>query len=309
MEALKKILSDVIYNILSRLNFSKLFEIRMRNGQPITINYNNNYYFLGENGLVDDEKQALISEKEDIEQVIINASNASLYTINDQIKQGFVSCQGGIRIGLVGQVVEENSQILTVKNFNAINIRVPHEVVGCSKKILPYLFRNGDFLNTLIVSPPGAGKTTMLRDICYQLSLNNLALNILVIDERNEIASCYNGKNMLGIGKFADVITGGTKEYGFINGIRSMSPDIICTDELGSENDFDSIDKAFTCGVKLLASVHASSVFELKEKSNFLICMKKHIFKRYVVLSNKPVKGTIDAVYDDNLKLIYGGVE
>lgn len=309
METLKRILSEVIYNILIRLNFNKIFEIRMRTGQPITINYNNNYYFLGENGLVEDEKQALISEKEDIEQVIINASNASLYAINDQLKQGYVSCNGGIRIGIVGQVVEEQNEILTVKNFNAINIRIPHEVVGCSKRILPYLFSNGQFLNTLIVSPPGAGKTTMLRDICYQLSLNNLALNILIIDERNEIASSYNGKNMLKVGKFCDVLTGGTKQYGFVNGIRSMSPDIICTDELGTSKDFESIEKAYTCGVKLLASVHAYSVFELKEKTDFLNAMKRHIFKRYIVLSNKPQKGTIDAVYDDNLKLIYGRVE
>lgn len=308
MEFLKKLLSELLYNILSKLNFNKLFEIRMRNGQPITVNYNNNYYFVGENGLTDAEKEALISEKEDIEQIIMNASNSSIYAINDQLKQGFVTSQGGIRIGLVGQVIEDGSKILTVKNFHAINIRIPHQVTGCSLNILPYLFKDNQFINTLLISPPGAGKTTMLRDICYQISQHNLTLNILLIDERNEIASCNNGKCELDVGKFTDVITGGTKKVGFINGIRSMSPDIICTDELGVEEDFMAIEQAYCCGVGILASVHASSVFELKEKPLFKDALKKNIFKRFIVLSNKKGKGTIDGVFDETFRLLYSRV-
>lgn len=308
MEFLKGILSQILYSILSKLNFNKLYEIRMRNGQPITINYGNNYYFINEDGLSNDEREALVCEKDDIEQVIMNASNSSIYAINDQLKQGYVNCNGGIRIGVVGQVVDENKQIITVKNYNAINIRIPHQVEGCSLNVLGYLFKNEEFLNTLIVSPPGVGKTTMLRDICNQISKHSIPLNILVLDERGEIASVSNGKNQLNVGKFTDVVTGGTKEYGFINGIRSMSPDIICTDELGNKSDYEAVERATTCGIKLLASIHASNVFELKEKSDFKDILTKKIFKRFIVLSNRKGKGTIEGVFDENFRLLYSNV-
>lgn len=307
MEILKKILSELLYNIIGKLDFSKLYEIRLRNGQPITINYNNNIYFIGESGLTNQEDRALTADKEDISQIINNASNYSLYAINDQLKQGYISAYGGIRIGVVGEIVDENASIITVKNFNGINIRIPHEVKGCSLNILPYLFNQNEFLNTLIVSSPGAGKTTFLRDICYQISNHNMPFNILILDERNEIASCYDGKNTLNVGKFTDVITGGNKKVGFLNGIRSMSPDIICTDELGNIEDYNSINMAHTCGVKLLASIHASSVFELNYKQGFKEIMKDKIFKRFILLTNKPNKGTIVGVFDENLKMIYSG--
>ena len=308
MEVLKKILSEILYLVISKLDFSKIYEIRMRNGQPIIINYNNNIYFVGENGLTNDESKSLISDKDDISQVIVNASNCSLYAVNDQLKQGYISCNSGIRIGVVGEIVAENEQVITVKNYNGINIRVPHEVKGCSLNVLPYLFKQNEFLNTLIVSSPGAGKTTFLRDVCYQISIHNMPFNILVLDERNEIASCYEGKSCLNVGKFTDVITGGNKKMGFINGIRSMSPDIICTDELGSKEDYDSVNMANTCGVKLLASIHASNVFELNYKQGFKDIMSSRIFKRFVVLSNRPNKGTVEGVFDENLKMIYSGV-
>ena len=305
MEILKRLLSQLVYNILNNLDFSKLFEVRLRSGQPIIVNYGGNIYFVGENGLTNDESKSLIAEKEDITQVVVNASNCSLYAVNDQLKQGYINCNGGVRIGVVGEIVAENGNIITVKNYNGLNIRIPHEVRGCSLNVLPYLFNDKEFLNTLIISSPGAGKTTFLRDVCYQISNHNMPFNILVLDERNEIASCYDGKNTLNVGKFTDVITGGNKTTGFINGIRSMSPDIICTDELGSKQDYESVMIANTCGVKLLASIHASSVAELRYKQDFNKLITDKIFKRYVVLSNRPKKGTVQGVFDENFRLMY----
>ena len=305
MDILLKLLGDLLGKILNKLNFEKLYEVRMRVNSPIAINYYNHFYFVSEDGLTDREKDALFATKEDIEQIIMNASNSSIYAVNDQIKQGFISSLGGIRIGIVGQVVDDNENIITVKNYNAINIRIPHEVKGCSLNILPYLLKDNEFLNTLIISSPGAGKTTMLRDICYQLSSHNITSNILLLDERNEIASVNNGKPSLDVGKFTDIITGGNKKFGFINGIRSMSPDIICTDELGTNEDFEAIRKASSCGVSLLASVHASSILELKMKENFKELLKDKIFKRYVVLSSKNGKGTVDGVFDEDFRLLF----
>lgn len=308
MEVLKQILSEFIFQIIKKLDFSKLYEIRMRNSQPITINYNNNYYYISEKGLTNNKEEAVVSSENDIKQVILNATNSSIYAVNDQLKQGFVSCLGGVRIGVVGQVVDENGQIITVKDYSSINIRIPHEVKGCSLNVLPYLFDKKEFLNTLVVSQPGAGKTTFLRDVCFQLSNHNMPFNILLLDERNEIASCYNGKSLLDVGNFTDVISGGNKLFGFTNGIRSMSPDIICTDELGNKLDYDAVEYANTCGVKLIASVHSSSVFELKHKQNFKDIINDRIFKRYVFLSNNNGKGTIDNVFDENFRVIYSRV-
>ena len=305
MEILKKLLSELIFNAIKMLDFSKIYEIRLRNGQPITINYNNNIYFIGESGLTNNSEKSLISLEDDIGQVIVNASNCSLYAVNDQLKQGYINCNGGVRIGVVGEIVAENGHIITVKNYNGINIRVPHEIKGCSLNVLPYLFKNNNFQNTLIVSSPGAGKTTFLRDVCYQMSAHNMPFNILLLDERNEIASCYHGKPTLDCGKFVDIVTGGDKQTGFVSGIRSMSPDIICTDELGKKEDYDAVLTANTCGVKLLASIHSTDVNELRNKKGFEEIIKNKIFSRYVVLANRPKKGTIEGVFDESFRLIY----
>jgi len=210
---------------------------------------------------------------------------------------------GGVRIGICGEAVWEKNCLKTLKNISSLVIRVPREVKGCSLPILNSLFIQ-NFQNTLIISPPGAGKTTLIRDIVYQLSQKNYCYNVLIVDERFEIANSFEGNPTLDVGNFCDVLSGVSKNYAFENGIRSLKPDIIVCDEISGERDFNSILVASSCGVNLLASIHAKDLEGLKKKKDFEEIIEKKVFSRFVVLSLKEGPGTIEGVYDENMRLI-----
>lgn len=301
---LKDILPELIFNAVSGLKYDRLCEIRIRVNKPITVNYLNSYYYLGETGVVNKISEAIEGSKVIIDTILHRASNYSLYAVNEQLKSGFLTVSGGIRIGLSGTVVVEDNKTITIKDLSAINIRIPHQIFGSSLNAFNHLFNGSDFLNTLIVSCPGAGKTTFIRDICFQLSEQNFPFNILLLDERSEIASCVGGEPQLDVGKFTDIMTGGTKTNGFLNGIRSLSPNIICTDEIGTEEDVKAIEYAISCGVNIIATIHAKDILELQKKTALKHLFESKAFKRYVVLSNMKGKGTIEGLYDENFNEI-----
>lgn len=301
---LQDVLPSLINQALLKLNFNNLQELRLRANKPTTICYNNKYYFLSSHGASIDQHDGIVLTNSDLDDIVFRASNFSLYAVNDDIKNGFITLQNGIRIGLVGQVVSENGMVITINHFSALNIRFPHEIKGISNQIIDYLVDDDDFLNTLIISPPGAGKTTLLRDITRQISGIKLSKNVLVVDERNEISGCNKGRASLDIGMFSDVLVGGDKSYAFVNGIRSMSPQVIVTDEIGTKKDIECLTNASTCGVNILATIHAKNINDLLQKPDFVKMISDKIFKRYVVLSCLHKKGTIEGIYNENLQEI-----
>lgn len=288
---------------LNKTPISKINEIRLRINKKIVITIANKSYYLSISGLTGNNEKALTCSKELISETLKRACENSVYAYNNQIKNGFITVKGGVRIGLSGEGVIEKNYVKTLKNINGLAIRIPHEVNGCSKSILPHLFKN-NFLNTLIISPPGAGKTTFIRDIIYQISERDYCYNILLVDERGEIANCFDGEPTLNVGNFCDVLSNTTKEFAFENGIRSLKPDIIATDELATAKDFDAVERANSCGVALLASMHARNIEDLKQKSDFQNILKNKVFSRIIVLSQKDGPGTIEAIYDENLRLL-----
>ncbi len=294
---LEKILPDNIYNILlNKVNFNSINEIRLRADKPIVLSIGGQRIFLGEYGVTGNLKEAIKVSKITIEDIIFRASECSIYSVNEQIKKGFIVTEGGIRLGLGGDLIEENNIIKTMTNFTSVNIRIPHEIKNCSLPVFDYLLVDGNVMNTLVISPPGAGKTTFLRDFVYQLSERNFAFNVLVLDERGELDLGQNGS----IGNFADKISFSKKVVGFENGIRSLSPNIIVTDELGKEEDSEAILYAVNCGVKIIASVHSDNINNLIHKPFFEKIIQEKCFQRYVLLSMKNGPGTIEGVYNEN---------
>lgn len=301
------ILPKRLQEALRNLDMSKLTEVRLRVGQPTVINYGQPFY-LGSQGIVEKAQSAIKITYQELQDLVFIACEYSVYAHNEELKQGFVTLKDGVRVGICGEIVFDNDKIKTIKNFSSVNIRIPHLIKDCSLNILPYLFDEEKVFNTLIISPPGAGKTTYLRDIAYQFSENKVVNNILIIDERNEIASMLNGVNQLDVGMNADIYTNCSKQFGLINGIRTMSPQIIFLDELATQSDIDALDYAIGSGVGIFSTVHSTNIYTLQQKPLFKELLQNNIFERYIVLSTRKGVGTIEGVFDNNYVCLYGGI-
>ena len=271
-----------IKNGLLHLNLQFVYELRLRVNQPTMVNYQGNYRYLSDYGLTERCENALICTVEDISDCVFVAGNYSVYSVEEQIKKGFITAKDGERIGLAGEYVFDKGQPLTLRNFTSLCIRVPHEIVGCGEEIYQRCMRD-EVNNVLICAPPGLGKTTILRDLARRISESSYK-NILICDERGEIATGQMGKN-------CDVLRFSDKKTAFESGIRALRPDIIVTDEL-SPIDCESVERAIYAGVKVLASAHFSRFEDIK--SPFF-----GLFDRYVMLDEMQI-GSIKEIYDRN---------
>ncbi|MDD4291235.1 MAG: ATPase, T2SS/T4P/T4SS family [Clostridia bacterium] len=292
MEILKKILSLLIYEAVK--SFDGIYEIRMRVNEPLTLNVKNKYVCVGVNGIAQ-RKDAITVTKSTLESVVLNACNRSVYAYSEQIKRGYINVGQGVRIGLCGETVMENGRVISVKNPVALNIRIPHAVKGCCKPLLRYL---EPLKSVLIVSPCGCGKTTFLRDLAMELGSSSRVDNIMIIDERGELAGVTEGESLFHIPK-ADVLTNCDKKTAIENALRTMNPDILVTDELFL-HDMDNINVCANGGVKVFASIHAASFEELDRRISTEALNK--IFELYVFLSKRKGAGTFEGVFDRNGK-------
>ncbi len=297
---MQNLLSNNLYNaICNQFVFSQIEEIRLRANCPIVVCVQGKNYVL--NG---QSSNYYIATDYELNYCLAKATQNSLYAVNDQLKQMYISYTGGVRIGITGQIVSNQNIVTTVKHINSINIRLPHQVKDFSNVALNFIYNNGSIDSSLIVSEPGAGKTTLLRDICRALGTYNKIHNILLVDERNEIASTVNGRPMLNVGLFTDIITGGTKTFAFSQAIRSLKPDVIITDELASAEDFLATERAIKSGVSVIASVHAKNQLELIHNPQIKQMLQQGLFKKIVVLSSN-IQGRYQGIYDNNLKCLY----
>lgn len=302
---LENFLSKEIYDALSNCGgINDINEIRIRIGKPIVVICNLKTYFLSQSGFCSNKNMAIYGSKQMIEDIIFKASDYSIYSVNEQIRRGYIMITGGVRIGICGEIAGDGA-IKTIKNFTSLCIRIPHQIKNVSLPIFNQILDNGNIKNTLIISPPGAGKTTMLRDLVYQFSNHNYPFNIFIADERGEITGGNNSK--IDLGCFCDSLSFYSKSTSIIMGIRSMSPNIVVTDELGEREDFIAVEQAVNCGVNVIATIHAGSLDEVRQKPEMKELVNSKAFKRYVVLSKENGVGTIEGVYRENFTRIYGG--
>jgi len=286
------------------LEYELLQEIRLRAGKPLLLYYDNQEYFVEESGMMckESDKPYLIREKE-IRETMEYISNYSLYAFEEELRQGFITVRGGHRVGVAGKVVLEKEKIKTIKYIHFLNIRFAHEKKGCGDSVMEYLWENENYIyHTLILSPPGCGKTTLLRDIVRQISNGchgRIGKTVGLVDERSEIGACYMGIPQNDVGIRTDILDCCPKAEGMMMLIRSMSPDIIAVDEIGSDGDADAIEKAVHCGCRLIGTVHGSSIEEILEKPALKRILEKGIFKRFILLSKGEQVGEIKAIYDE----------
>lgn len=293
----------------AKLDLEKLQEVRMRTGQPLLLRYGGREYALtGQGMLAEDAMQGFRITKEQLCETLEYVSGYSLYAFDEEMKQGFITVPGGHRIGISGRIVTEGGKIQCIRHISFINIRLSHQIRGCADRVLPHLISDGELCHTLIVSPPGCGKTTLLRDIIRQISTGTHLLpgrTVGVVDERSEIAGCYLGVPQNDIGIRTDVLDCCAKAEGMTMLLRSMAPRVIAVDELGGDKDLEAVEKVFHCGCRLLATVHGSSVAELSQSPMFGKMMRQKMFERYILLGRARHAGYVKAIYDAQERILY----
>ena len=249
----------------------------------------------------------LIGTERIIRETLDYVSNYSLYAYENELKQGFITIEGGHRIGMSGQVLIENGRVKNLRYISSLNIRISHEIVGCADKLFPYITHNKQIYHTLIVSPPRCGKTTLLRDMIRQISDGNdyvKGCNVGVVDERSELAGCYQGISQNQMGMRTDVLDGCPKAEGMLMLIRSMSPQLIAVDEIGAPEEVHAVKYAMHCGCKMIATVHGESLDEIRRKPLLEQMIKEQCFERYVVLCNKKRVGEIANIYNERGEML-----
>ncbi len=286
----------------------RIEEIRFRLSQPLQVCGVDLDGFLHKSeGITTDPRDAVIVTADHISRVVQAVTQSSLYAVEDELKRGFVTMPGGHRVGVAGRVVVyESGYVRTIRSITSLNVRIAKECIGSADRIAPWLFRKSDGkpFSTLILSPPQCGKTTLLRDIARQWSTNLIRthgqpLKVTVVDERSEITGCIDGIPQFLIGPRTDVLDACPKAEGMLMAIRSLSPDVIVTDEIGREQDKDAILEAANAGVTVITSAHANTVQEWRNRPfmDQLFCAK--VFSRYVLLSRRYGPGTVELVLDE----------
>lgn len=282
-------------------------EIRLRIGQPVMVLDRGGEWFWDrkEKNISKDFVDCYIWKEMDMKETLARMSQYSMYALEEEIRNGFFTIQGGHRIGVVGKTVCEQGKVTAIRNICGLNVRVARQKKDCAKGVIPWIMQGGDICNTLILSPPGVGKTTMLRDCIRLLSegvSGMLGRKVGVVDERSEIAASFLGVPQNDLGYRTDVLDACPKVEGMRLLLRSMSPQIIAVDELGSREDCLAVEEALHCGCRILGTMHVGKMEELQEKAYLLRWLEREFFQRFVFLSLGPRRERQFSIYDEKLQ-------
>ena len=278
--------------------YETLEEIRLRMNRPIILKF------------IDNEKVIKYSvSAEEINTTLQAICENSIYTYQNEIAEGFITIKGGNRVGISGSCVIENGKVININYIYSLNFRIAREVIGAGNRILKFILdsESNSIYNTLIVSKPGSGKTTAIRDIIRQLSsgikdIKFLAINVGIVDERGEIAALYKGNPENDIGIKTDVVENVSKSKGLEMLIRSMAPKVVVADEIGKQEDIEAIKYAICSGCKGLFTAHGSSFEDISLNPIIKNLISEGILERIVFLDDNS-KGRVREAYKLNKKL------
>lgn len=295
-------IADVLKNI-SDNQIEYLTELRLRANKPLLLVLGSEDFMISLTGrLVTDRREACLCTQDDIVRTFQLICRNSIYALEQELKLGFLTVKGGHRIGLAGQAVTREGQLKAIKNISSLNIRLAREIKGCGDLILPYIIQDKKrVLSTLIISPPRCGKTTILRDLIRSLSTRSdkfIGVQVGVVDERSEIAACLSGVPTVELGERIDVLDGCPKSEGMLILIRSMSPHVIATDELGRQEDAFAVREALNAGISVIATVHGRDANEVLNRPYIGDLIEKRFFERYVILTDNPTVGTVKEIIE-----------
>ncbi|RZT00855.1 stage III sporulation protein AA [Cuneatibacter caecimuris] len=304
-EKLKRLL------VQAEIPFESLQELRLRAEEPVIAVVESEEWYLQEGGgRTRQVKNAFRAGRRDLQEILERAGKYSLYAYEEELRQGYLTLQGGHRMGISGKAVLEQGTVRSIKYVSFLNLRIAHQKKGCADQLLPFLYnRDGHICQTLLIAPPGGGKTTVLRDLIRQVSDGNTygrGVTVGVVDERSELGACYMGTPQNDLGMRTDVLDCCPKAQGMLLLLRAMAPQVIAVDEIGSRKDLEAIEYVNHCGCSIIATVHGASVEDIKVRPVLREMLQERLFERYVVLGSRKRPGEVLQIFDDRGTLLTG---